>query len=72
MGSTFETVSVDSQRTVASRSSHEVVSGVPDNEANMIFSSKVDTRFDVALLLGKDDVSRKVAQGAWLFGVIGW
>lgn len=48
----FEAVSIDHQRSIASRATEKVVSGVADDKTEVVFSREVHTRFDVLLRLG--------------------
>lgn len=52
---------VDDQRTPPRRTTHEIVASIPNDDAEVVLPSKVDTSLDVVCRLGKNGVRREEA-----------
>lgn len=59
----FERVGVDGQRAVSCRATHEVVTSIADDEADIVCSGEVNASLDMVPCLGQDDILGKVAEG---------
>jgi hypothetical protein len=68
----LEAVGVDDQRSVSGGTAHEIVASIANDEAQVTLSRKVDTSFDLVLVLRHDHVVSVEAARAWFGGVVRW